>query len=85
MTSHVAIYLKDLTFMNDGNESMTNGMVNFAKLRMMGDRVLEVKNLASCMHDFREVPAIQNYLKKPLVSFDYKYLQEQSRNIEPSN
>ncbi|KAI8836368.1 ras guanine nucleotide exchange factor domain-containing protein [Chytridium lagenaria] len=59
------IYLKDLTFINDGNASQVNGMVNFDKLRMMGKRVKDISSLAGTEFKFEANPAIQNYLAKP--------------------
>ncbi|KAJ3112358.1 hypothetical protein HDU96_004664 [Phlyctochytrium bullatum] len=76
------IYLKDLTFINDGNASQVNGMVNFDKLRMMGKRVKDISSLASTEFKFEPNPAIQNYLAKPPIEKSMTKLKELSLECE---
>ncbi|EPZ36809.1 Guanine-nucleotide dissociation stimulator CDC25 domain-containing protein [Rozella allomycis CSF55] len=77
------IYLKDLTFINDGNPSKIHGMINFEKLRMMGQRVLEISSLVNHSYPFDEKPEVQNYLKKPFVEKDIQKLKDWSVLCEP--
>ncbi|KAJ3291910.1 hypothetical protein HK104_005714 [Borealophlyctis nickersoniae] len=72
------IYLKDLTFMNDGNQSTVRGMINFDKLRMMGNRVKDISSLANIEYKFEPNPPIQNYLSKPPVERSLAALKEMS-------
>lgn len=74
----IAIYLKDLTFMNDGNPSKMNGMINFEKLRMMAHCVRQIRNLASVDFPFLAMPEIQNFLGNPTVERDLVKLKAQS-------
>ncbi|RKP01854.1 hypothetical protein CXG81DRAFT_18418 [Caulochytrium protostelioides] len=76
------IYLKDLTFMNDGNQSKVHGLINFDKLRMMALRAKEISALASADYPYDPQPAIQNYLAKPAVEFDLRKLKEWSLECE---
>ncbi|KAJ3211559.1 Ras protein-specific guanine nucleotide-releasing factor [Entophlyctis luteolus] len=72
------IYLKDLTFMNDGNEKFIDGMINFERLRMMGCRVKEIVSLAEVNYSFSPDPAIQNFIAMPLVETSLAKLKEMS-------
>lgn len=83
MVPFLAIYLKDLTFMNDGNKSKIEGMINFAKLRMMGQRVMDLVELNRYSYTFAENAIIMNYLRRPMVEFDLAKLKESSLQCEP--
>jgi RasGEF domain len=76
------IYMKDLTFMNDGNPSLFKNMINFDKLRMMATRVKDVTSLALTPPQFEKVPAIQNYLHKPKIEQNVQKLKEESVALE---
>ncbi|KAI9017327.1 ras guanine nucleotide exchange factor domain-containing protein [Gaertneriomyces semiglobifer] len=79
------IYVKDLTFMNDGNASRIGEekqMINFDKLRMMGNRVKEISALAHLEYSFEPKPAIQNFLSKPPVEKNEAKLKEWSLECE---
>ncbi|KAI8620582.1 ras guanine nucleotide exchange factor domain-containing protein [Chytriomyces sp. MP71] len=72
------IYLKDLTFMNDGNPKFVDGLVNFDKLRMMGNRVKDIVSLAAVDFTFSAQPAIQNFIAMPPVETSLAKLKELS-------
>jgi len=76
------IYLKDLTFINDGNQSKVDNMINFDKLRMMSSRVHDLTSLTDKTYSFKEDPIIQNYLAKPTRIVDDKTLKEMSQKCE---
>jgi len=79
---NVAIYLKDLTFINDGNQSKVDNMINFDKLRMMSSRVHDLTSLIDKSYNFKENPIFQNYLAKPTKIVDDKKLKEMSQRCE---
>ncbi|KAI9101115.1 ras guanine nucleotide exchange factor domain-containing protein [Phlyctochytrium arcticum] len=79
------IYLKDLIFMNDGNESRIGPdkqMINFDKLRMMANRVKDISALGSIEYSFEPKPAIQNFLAKPPIEKSMTKLKEWSLECE---
>ncbi|KAJ3019960.1 hypothetical protein HKX48_001505 [Thoreauomyces humboldtii] len=79
------LYLKDLTFMNDGNESKMGEqrqMINFDKLRMMGNRVKDISGLGSVEYGFDPIPPIQNFLSKPPIEKSLAKLKEMSVECE---
>lgn len=77
------IYLKDLTFINDGNElRIFNNMINFDKLRMMAKRVRDITDMTNYGYEYDAKPAVQNYLNKPTVERDLVKLKELSLECE---
>ncbi|KAI8619959.1 ras guanine nucleotide exchange factor domain-containing protein [Chytriomyces sp. MP71] len=76
------IYLKDLTFMNDGNTKMVEGMINFEKLRMMGNRVNDIVSLVGVEYKGKAESPIQNYIAKPPVEKNMAKLKEMSVECE---
>jgi len=77
------IYLKDLTFMNDGNESKVNGMINFDKLRMMAKRVKDISKLVDYEYkNFQVDIVLQNYISHLMVE-PLDKLKKDSLEIEP--
>ncbi|KAI8808455.1 ras guanine nucleotide exchange factor domain-containing protein [Cladochytrium replicatum] len=76
------IYMKDLTFMNDGNESKVRGMINFDKLRMMANRVKDISALAAKEYKFEPNPAVLNYLAKPPIEKSMSKLKALSAECE---
>ncbi|KAL7749253.1 hypothetical protein RI367_005405 [Sorochytrium milnesiophthora] len=77
------IYLKDLTFLNDGNESRVHGLINFDKLAMMSDRVKEITQARKSRYSVTVDRVLQNYLKKPPTERDLRKLKEMSLELEP--
>lgn len=78
------IYLKDLIFMNDGNDSTIgkNKMINFDKLRMMGNRVMDIARLGNASYVFRLNPAIQNFISMPPIEKSMTKLKQLSLECE---
>ncbi|KAI9189372.1 hypothetical protein H9P43_000805 [Blastocladiella emersonii ATCC 22665] len=83
MVPFLPIYLKDLTFLNDGNDSMVRGMLNVDKLHMMSRRVQEIVLSRGTRYDVATVAQVQNYLKKPPTERELKKLKELSLELEP--
>ncbi|KAI3639487.1 hypothetical protein MIR68_002502 [Amoeboaphelidium protococcarum] len=81
----IPIYLKDLTFMQDGNEKYFKGLLNFEKLRMMANRVKEIQKLTNTPFTYEPVPAIQNYLTKPPIEMNLAKLKEESLKCESND
>jgi len=69
---YMAIYLRDLTFIEEGNSTFVEGRVNFAKMRMISDVFSEVFKFQSQSYDFVEDSYITTYLKSSLVVRDEK-------------
>ncbi|KAJ3044354.1 hypothetical protein HK097_001477, partial [Rhizophlyctis rosea] len=79
-----AIFIKDLTFMNDGNPSQIDGRINFDKLRLMGECVRGITALASLEYKFWNFdPDMQEYLTNPPLEKDIGVLTGWSLEGEP--
>ncbi|KAJ3268774.1 Nephrocystin-1 [Terramyces sp. JEL0728] len=75
-------YLKDLTFINDGNPKTIKNMINVDKLRMMANRVLEITNLGSVAYPYDKKSAVLNYLGKPKIEKDMNKLKDLAAECE---
>eukprot|EP00842_Homolaphlyctis_polyrhiza_P004890 jgi/Hompol1/5401/HPOL_004387-RA len=82
MVPFLPIYLKDLTFINDGNQTRVKNMINVEKLRMMSSRVLEITSLAKSDYQFEKKPAVLNYLAKPPIEKNMAKLKELATEAE---
>ena len=78
----LAIYLKDLTFINDGNSTKINGLLNIDKLRSMAERVLEITALADKPYAFKFNGPIQNYISKPPLETDQTKLKALASQLD---
>lgn len=79
------LYLKDLTFIEDGNPSLTGeGIINFHKYRMLATTILEIKRFKEVPYALQLISAFQEYLSTQLQSArDLHDLWEKSRSLEP--
>lgn len=85
----VAIFIKDLTFLNDGNPMRLQGLINFDKLRMMADKVSQITAWSAVPYSYEVHEDIQRYIKNPpSLPFD-KLLaiadQHEPRETAPAN
>ncbi|KAJ3173104.1 Rap guanine nucleotide exchange factor 6 [Geranomyces variabilis] len=80
------IFIKDLTFLNDGNESrLANNEINFEKLRLITDCVKGITALAKSEYKWYNFDTdMQEYLTNPPLEMSVAKLQELSKIAEPS-
>ncbi|KAJ3154427.1 hypothetical protein HDU89_008497 [Geranomyces variabilis] len=80
------IFIKDLTFLNDGNESrLANNEINFEKLRLITDCVKGITALAKSEYKWYNFDTdMQEYLTNPPLEMSMAKLQELSKIAEPS-
>ncbi|KAJ5929609.1 hypothetical protein N7454_006559 [Penicillium verhagenii] len=63
------LYLKDLTFIEDGNQALTpEGMINFHKYTMLAASVHEIQRFKEAPYCLQPVPELQEYLASQLQS-----------------
>jgi len=81
---YFGIYLKDLTFISDGNpDYLKGGVVNLSKRRQVYVLLEEIHRFQRKRYNFQQVVEIKDYLlNKPLV-FEEK-LHEMSKENEPN-
>lgn len=82
---NLAVHLRDLTFIEDGNEDTIGGLINFSKMHMLGAVFEEIHRLQTTPYHFKEIKAINKYLTSGLfVLRGDKELYKRSNSCEPS-
>lgn len=82
---NLAVHLRDLTFIEDGNEDTVDGLINFTKMHMLGAVFDEIHRLQTTRYHFKEIKAINRYLTTGIyVLRTDKDLYKRSNGCEPS-
>jgi len=82
---NLAVHLRDLTFIEDGNEDILDGLINFSKMHMIGAVFEEIHRLQSTPYHFKEIKAMNKYLTQGIfVLRTDKELYKRSNSCEPS-
>ncbi|KGO39984.1 Guanine-nucleotide dissociation stimulator CDC25 [Penicillium expansum] len=81
----LGLFLKDLTFIEDGNAAMTpEGLINFHKYTMLASTIHEIQRLKEAPYSLRPVPELQEYLATQLQSaVDLHDMWDKSCGLEP--
>ena len=58
MVPYIGIYTKDVTFIEDGNNSLINGGINMEKVSLLGNVLREINNLQQRSYSSRIVPDV---------------------------
>jgi len=83
---YFGIYLRDITFIEEGNEAKVGGLVNFEKIQLHSKRFREVLYFQKIKYSFTEDEALQAFLQKlSVIGKEEEQLFKQSQIIEPSN
>ena len=83
---YLAVHLKDLTFIEDGNASFkSDDMVNFEKMTMLTDVFLKIQQYQKQKYEFEPISSIQDYLKNLNIVRDDKELYQLSQLCEEGN
>lgn len=80
---YFGLYLKDLTFIADGNpDCLRGGLINLTKRRLIFTVLSELYTFQNSKYNFRRVPAIAEYLLSHQLTPDVQ-LHDRSRTLEP--
>lgn len=81
----IGLYLKDLTFIDDGNPCTTaEGFVNFQKYTLLASTIHEIQRFKEASYALHPVPALQEYLSSQIQSASDLYdMWDRSRSLEP--
>ncbi|KAJ5704731.1 hypothetical protein N7536_000420 [Penicillium majusculum] len=81
----LGLFLKDLTFIEDGNPATTpEGLINFHKYTMLASTIHEIQRLKEAPYALRPVPELQEYLATQLQSaVDLHDMWDKSCALEP--
>ena len=79
---HIAVYLADLTFIEEIPSFMENGLVNFEKMRLLGKVISEIERYQKCPYSFFLVPPIEDFFKNSLTCLSEKELYDLAKQHE---
>jgi son of sevenless-like protein len=79
---YVGMFLTDLTFIEDGNKDMTEGLINYFKRQKYAVVIREMLRLQSEPYLFTVVPDLSSKLKT-FPDLDEEKLLETSYKLEP--
>jgi len=84
---YLGLFLRDLTFIEDGNSSyvVAENEINFLKMRMLAKVFKSIDSYQQCKYIFTPVPQIQHYLLERInVISDVDTLYQLSYSCEPT-
>jgi len=80
----LAVHTRDIQFIEDGNKTQINGLVNFGKQIMLGCTISEIIYQQGFNYDFKVNSIIQNFLHN-LVQLSESHLYKCSLLCEPKS
>lgn len=79
---YLGLYLTDLTFIEEGNQDMLNGLINFYKRHQVSETIRTIKQYQTKPYALEPVQFIQDKLQRARI-FDEDTLYEMSEWLEP--
>ena len=79
------MYLRDLTFIEDGNPDKIGNDINFQKIKLMGTIIQEVQAFQKNRYNFHKKNNILQFLKRALIPIEdpEDTIYELSQVVEP--
>ncbi|KAJ3436717.1 ras guanine nucleotide exchange factor i-related [Anaeramoeba flamelloides] len=81
---YLGIFLTDLTFIEEGNQDFTDGLINFYKRSLIAKVIKDVQIFQQKRYNFMPVMQISKFLSN-FDNFDSDVLYEKSLLLEPRN
>jgi len=81
-TPYLGLYMKDLTFTEDGNPDMVNGLINFSKRRLLYRIISQLQQFQLKPYDIKPVGTLLVYLNQN-YTYDENQLFNTSLEREP--
>jgi hypothetical protein len=79
---YLGLYLTDLTFIEEGNQDLLNGLINFFKRHQVSETIRTIKQYQTKPYALEPVQFIQDKLQRARI-FDEDTLYEMSEYLEP--
>jgi len=80
---YIGLFLKDVLFIDDGNVSFRNGMINFPKYNQLNERIGWCLQFQNSPFRFRKLDKVQEELRLVFKIIPQDFLYELSRTLEP--
>ena len=82
MIPELSISTKDLVFLEDGNDSIIDNMINFNKLCLLARCIQAIKDRQLQGYEIKPMPLFQVFIKKEFKQHDDEELYQRSIAIE---
>jgi len=80
---HLALFLTDLTFIEDGNKDTKQGQINIRKYQLLSERIEWIRMFQQCPMHFKHVRAVHKYFKETQKVIPEEFLYTLSLQFEP--
>jgi len=82
---YLGVFLTDLTFIDDGNPDLYEGLVNWKKRELIGITILRIKRFLMSAYNLQPVYQIQKILTDLQPRYTEAEMYKASLKIEPRN
>ena len=62
LVPYIGLFLKDLVFIEDGNNDNTDGLINFQKRIMIAKVISDIRKFQRRLYKYQQVPELINHL-----------------------
>eukprot|EP00029_Vermamoeba_vermiformis_P007603 TRINITY_DN3333_c0_g1_i1.p1 TRINITY_DN3333_c0_g1~~TRINITY_DN3333_c0_g1_i1.p1 ORF type:complete len:437 (-),score=133.71 TRINITY_DN3333_c0_g1_i1:30-1340(-) len=84
LVPYIGLFLADLTFINDGNPTKVDGLINWKKMKKLSAILLQIQRAQQSQYtNIQPDPDAQTFLRQELFILDDKELFKRSRVLEP--
>eukprot|EP01083_Nonionella_stella_P031662 86697_1 len=82
---HLGIFLGDIVFIHDGNETFSkeDKKINWEKMKLLADRIAWISMFQQSQFVFKPVPIITEYIESKMKIVPPDFLYKLSRSVEP--
>ncbi|KYN39283.1 Ras-specific guanine nucleotide-releasing factor 1, partial [Trachymyrmex septentrionalis] len=80
---YLGLYLTDLSFIEEGTPNVTEGLLNFSKMRMISHVIREIRHFQQTPYKIELVTKVTNYLLDTSLLLNEKDLYRMSLELEP--
>lgn len=80
---YLGLYLTDLSFIEEGTPNVTDGLLNFSKMRMISHVIREIRHFQQTPYKIELVTKVTNYLLDTSLLLNEKDLYRMSLELEP--
>lgn len=80
---HLALFLTDLTFIEDGNKNSKDGLINIKKYKLLSERIEWLRMFQQYPFHFKRVEPIHKYFDSTMKVIPEDFLYTLSLQYEP--
>eukprot|EP01084_Bolivina_argentea_P048329 89064_1 len=80
---HLGIFLGDIVFIHDGNDTIKSDKINWSKMKLLADRIKWINMFQQSPFIFYNVQIVVDYLESRMKIVPEDFLYKLSREVEP--